>query len=95
LLGRPPAVPADTSLVSDRRQAGASVGAQQSTPVDGDAHPRILAEAVLSRLERQRADDCPGTLIPARSRIPASTAPPSSGWRSRLRSVLSRDELAS
>jgi hypothetical protein len=72
LLGRPAAIPvADISLVSDRRQASSSVaGPPQPTPVDGDAHLRILAEAVLSRLERQAACDGMGTMIPARSGDP-------------------------
>lgn len=71
-LGRPAAIPdADISLTSDRHQSRNSLAApQQPAPVEGDAHLRVLARAVLAALESERARDGLASLIPARSGDP-------------------------
>ena len=69
-LGRPAAMPdPDIGLTSDRHQSRSSLFAQ-AAPVEGDAHLRILAGAVLAALERERARDGLTSLIPARSGDP-------------------------
>jgi DNA-directed RNA polymerase specialized sigma24 family protein len=70
-LGRPAAIPdADIGLTSDRRQSRTSLFAQQPAPVEGDARLRILADAVLAALDRERARDGLASLIPSRSGDP-------------------------
>jgi DNA-directed RNA polymerase specialized sigma24 family protein len=69
-LGRPAAIPdPDIGLTSDRHQFRNSLFAQPA-PVEGDAHLRILAAAVLAALEREQARDGLASLIPARSEDP-------------------------
>jgi DNA-directed RNA polymerase specialized sigma24 family protein len=69
-LGRPAATPdPDIGLTSDRHQSRNSLFAQPA-PVEGDAHLRILAEAVRAALEREQARDGLASLIPGRSGDP-------------------------
>ncbi|MGI8450653.1 MAG: hypothetical protein ACR2MP_26440 [Streptosporangiaceae bacterium] len=65
-LGRPSAIPAgDTGLLRD-----GSRDRVLPTALEWDVHRRILTEAVVARLERERARDGLATLIPGRSGDP-------------------------
>ena len=71
-LGRPSAIPAgDAAEIWDRHQ-GASRPAAALLPstVVWDAHLRVLAAAVLARLERERTRSGLTAMIPARSADP-------------------------
>ena len=64
-----PPVPAeDIGAVADSCQGFSSSGASPSAPVESDVYLRLLAEAALTRLERDRAELM--AMVPARSGDP-------------------------
>jgi len=71
-LGRTSAIPAgDPGEIWDRRRDVSSpAAALLPVAVEWDAHLRILADAVLARLERERARNGLTAMIPARSADP-------------------------
>ena len=71
-LGRASAIPAgDAAETWDRRQDRASpAGTCPPAAVEGDAQLRLLAKAVLARLDRERSRNGLAALIPARSNDP-------------------------